>query len=182
MKHIWFLLTAMTLSLSAAEITVDQYKKILAGKVTKTIQKEMLFFPMFEHGRVSIELSSPGQEVFKAVNNGTQKYIDGKYLLSIMKLPNGVTLTSILSWDEKLKAFCQWNLSPNGDLAYFLASKIKGDNTSLVWSGKFNKSGRLYQGTVTYSPEKINWEGQYFKDGKFLFREKGSVVKVGLQK
>jgi hypothetical protein len=181
MKYLCVLLTVISLSLPAAEITVEQYKKILVGKVTQKVSKEMQFFPMFKDCQVSVELNSPGREPFKGENKGTEKYIDGKYIVSTITFPNGVTLTSILSWDEKLKTYCQWNLTPDGGLWSFTAKTIKDNKKSLQWSGKSNKTGETYIGTVTYGPKKVTWQGKYFKEGSFLFSEKGMAVKTDLK-
>ena len=178
MKKLVFCILTAFISLSYAdEMTVEKFKKIMKGKETDKVRKELQFCPTFKKARVKITFSYPDREDFTGYSKAEEKYLEGKYILTTMFLPNDIKLYSVMLWNDKDKVIEVWHLSPDNILKKVTGKPSKKKDRYL-WEGTF-PDGIKYKGYTDYSKKLISWEGKYYdKDGKVLYSESGNAVPV----
>ena len=159
------------------KFTAEQLKKIINGKESKTIRKEMQFFPLFKKSTAKMvyEYKDTAIAPLKVSTTAVEKYIEGKYIVTELEIPNSPSFYSVLMWNDNMKRFEAWYLAPDQKVFVLKAipTKRKG---RLNWEGKTPK-GENYKGYCDYSKELISWEGKYFSpEGKFIYSESGTAV------
>ena len=165
--------------LFAEEMTVDKFKKILKEKESKTIRKELKVFPIFKKARVKMDFkySDPDKESFTAFSKGEEKYLAGKYILTIYYLPDGNKLHSIMLWNDKKKVIEAWFMSFKEEISKTNIKKSEKKDRFLT-SGN-TADGGSFKGYTDYSKKLISWETKYYdKDGKLTFSVSGNAVPV----
>ena len=163
--------------MSAEEMTAEKFKKIMTGKESKTVRKELQFMPILKKYSQTIKFSYPDKEGFTAKATGEEKYIEGKYIFTVMNLPDDVKFYSLVLWNEKEKVVEGWFLTPDNKISKVIGkpAKVKGRYN---WTGKTSDGGK-YKGYADYSPGLVSWEGKYYsKEGKVLYSESGNAVPI----
>lgn len=154
-------------------MNVQKFNEIFNGKATKDIRKELKFIPTFENGLMKIKMSFPNRAPILNQAPCDTRYVEGKYIVCRLTLPNGISLGSILSWNDKTKSLIQWNFVPNMNKMWtFNAKRIEGGKYE--WTGK-TTDGSTYKGLAEYSKELLSFKGDYFKEGVLTHSEKGSI-------
>ena len=171
-----FILFLTLFSVGAEDkLTVEQFKKIINGKETETINDELKQFPLFKKFQMNMVLKSPGKEPFKVSTTGTEKYIAGKYLLTIMEVPNNKPFYSFMMWNKEKMRFESWLLSPDEKIGLSIGKIVEGKKR-ILWEGKtFN--GDSHKGYTDFGADLISWESKYYSpDGKYLYSESGNAI------
>jgi len=161
------------------KFTVEQLKKIINGKESKTISKEMQFFPLFKKSTVKMvyEYKDAAKDPLKVSTIALEKYIEGKYLVVELKIPNSPSFYSVIMWNDKMKYYESWYLAPDQKV-FVMIAKLTKRKGRLAWEGK-TPQGEIYKGYSDYSKDLISWEGKYYSpEGKFIYSESGNSVPV----
>ena len=157
-------------------MTKEKFNKISLGKESKDIRKELRFIQVFKNSTWKITFSFPHREgKIKDRGKVTQKYIDGKYIHTILTTVRKEKVETITLWNEKEKRAEQWRISIEGKLLKMICEPTKTKNR-YYWSGDTDVG--KYKAYVDYTPRLISWEGKYYRDGKFESAESGNAVPV----
>ena len=109
---------------------------------------------------------------------GTEKIVDGKYVVSTMATPMG-ELIMVVTYDQKKKLYLKYVLNPDPERDVFVAHGIspKGSR-AIAWRQSGDFAGLQYHGMEQHTDKGVTWTEIYEIDGDILQVIRGVARKV----
>ena len=136
------ILISLIISSSVSAMNMKEFTKIINGKETEKIIKELQHYPIYKKFKGWTNTQSKAGSSDKQDIVGSAKYIDEKYLVIEINIPKLQSkFQCVIEWDKRSKKLKQWFKDSDGELTYLISS-LRKPGESYAWTDDGKKNPR----------------------------------------
>ncbi len=186
------LITCLTLFIAALPTLADDTKLdvdairaiVLKPHSPKLTVKALDIYPVGRRFRVEVKhMPTEGDAPETKPFDITEKWVDGKYIVSTIPLPDvNKTLYMVVTFDKKTNTYRKFVMDPDGNVHRSVGIR-HGDKRVISWSGPLTDEGPAGLGTLLVGQEHFTdttvvWTETLFIDGELVFRQEGKATVI----
>ena len=145
------------------------------------LMEELKIFPKVKEYSITVIQRKPGEESVTLAEDvkGTEKWVDGKYVVSVIEFPNGDSMIFAKTYDKKATVYRKWVLIPTGEVAHSVGTAV-GESRAISWIGltEVGGDGTLALSQDVNTDDSVTWREVIMKDGEVVNVMEGTAKKV----
>jgi hypothetical protein len=129
--------------------------------------KGLQIFPKGRTFKANVSTTSADGTVEKAEVGATEKWVDGKYIVTEINVNEHMTVTMVVTWDAKADVYYKYVAIPNGPMIKAVGARV-GDTRALAWTYYDLPPDDKMQiiATEVHTDDKSTWREVHVVDGK----------------